>query len=175
VEQRSRPSKPEDLDRGGPARPATAPAVRRAFSPSTLLDARRGRRLALVRGRFIKPCGATIRMRIARQSGRERAAAGMTKDGRSPIVEIPAAAASAQVASSGGHGVRDRPSLVERTDFLPDRHVTDRQMRLFMTLRRSHTRRLPARKPDSAACRSLRDASGSAAFAAPPPSIVKLR
>ena len=45
------------------------------------------------------------------------------------------------MASSGGHGgwVRDRPSLVERTDFLPGRHVTDRQMRLFMNLRRYHS------------------------------------
>src|SRR5271169_5024036 len=60
---------------------------------------------------------------------------------RAYSTDIPAAAASAQVASSGGHGgwVRDRPSLVERTDFLPGRHVTDRQMRLFMNLRRYHS------------------------------------
>ena len=31
-------------------------------------------------------------------------AAGISKEGRSPTVDIPAAAASAQVASSGGHG-----------------------------------------------------------------------
>src|SRR5208282_6708946 len=60
---------------------------------------------------------------------------------RAYSTDTPAAAASAQVASSGGHGgwVRDRPSLVERTDFLPGRHVTDRQMRLFMNLRRYHS------------------------------------
>src|SRR5271165_5303492 len=41
---------------------------------------------------------------------------------RAYSTDIPAAAAS-----------------VERTDFLPGRHVTDRQMRLFMILRRNHS------------------------------------
>jgi hypothetical protein len=46
---------------------------------------------------------------------------GITKEGRSPTVEIPAAAASAQVASSGGNGGwnKHRPSLSRGPTFCP--------------------------------------------------------
>src|ERR1700692_4572301 len=56
---------------------------------------------------------ATIRMRMRRR--------GITKEGRSPTVEIPAAAASAQVASSGGNGGGDKnlPSLWRGPPVLP--------------------------------------------------------
>src|SRR5271169_6982891 len=77
---------------------------------------------------------------------------------RAYSTDIPAAAASTQVASSGGHGgwVRDRPSLVERTDFLPGRHVTDRQMRLFMNLRRNHSPAIAGAKAGFSAATAYR-------------------